>query len=57
MNLRSAQRRFVLLGLGTRLRTLVVCHAYREDGDTIRIISARKANRAERTTYNQRWTR
>lgn len=49
--------RFVLLGLGTRLRTLVVCHAYREDGDAIRIISARKANQAERLTYNQRWTR
>lgn len=46
--------RFVLLGLSARLRTLVVCHCYREDGSTIRIISARKANRQERALYARR---
>jgi uncharacterized DUF497 family protein len=43
--------RFILLGLSSQLRLLVVCHCYREDLDTIRIISARKANRTERRVY------
>ena len=43
--------RFVLLGLSSQLRLLVVCHCYREDADLIRIISARKANRSERHEY------
>ena len=42
--------RFVLLGMSVLLRVLVVCHCYR-NGDTIRIISARKADRSERTQY------
>jgi uncharacterized protein len=42
--------RYVLLGMSTRLRLLLVCHAYRH-GDTIRIISARKANREEQRQY------
>ncbi len=47
--------RFVLLGLSASLRTLVVCHCYRESEEVIRIISARKATRSERTQYNRRW--
>jgi uncharacterized DUF497 family protein len=43
--------RFILLGLSSQLRLLVVCHCCREDQDTIRIISARKANRSERREY------
>ena len=43
--------RFILLGLSSQLRLLVVCHCYREDEDTIRIISARKATRSEQRTY------
>ena len=43
--------RFVLLGLSSRLRLLVVCHCYREEPETIRIISARKADRSERRKY------
>ena len=46
--------RFVLLGLSAALRTLVVCHCYREDDSTIRIISARKAHREERRDYERR---
>jgi uncharacterized DUF497 family protein len=49
------EARFVLLGLSSMLRTLVVCHCYRKDGDVIRIISARKASRKERDLYNRRW--
>ena len=47
--------RFILLGLSSKLRTLVVCHCYRKPHEVIRIISARKANRKERDTYNRRW--
>ncbi len=43
--------RFVLLGRSWALRVLVVCHCYREASDVIRIISARKATRAERAQY------
>ena len=45
--------RFILLGLSTRMRTLVVCHCYREGDDRIRIISARKANRSELALYDE----
>ena len=43
--------RFILLGLSSQLRLLVVCHCYREDEDTIRIISARKATHSEQRAY------
>jgi uncharacterized protein len=49
------EERFILLGLSALLRTLVVCHCYREKDEIIRIISARKADRSERNHYNQRW--
>ena len=39
--------RFVLLGLSSSLRLLLVCDCYRENGHTIRIISARKATSGE----------
>ena len=47
--------RFILLGLSAKLRTLVVCHCYREANEIIRIISARKADRSERAEYERRW--
>jgi uncharacterized DUF497 family protein len=49
------EERFILLGLSAVLRMLVVCHCYRSAGDVIRLISARKANQAERNAYNRRW--
>jgi uncharacterized DUF497 family protein len=47
--------RFLLLGLSATLRILVVCHCYRQRDDVIRIISARKATRAEERQYSRRW--
>jgi uncharacterized DUF497 family protein len=47
--------RFVLLGLSTRLRLLVVCHSYRQGATRIRLISARKAIKPERADYFSRW--
>ena len=53
----NEEDRFVLLGLSAGLRTLVVCHCYREEDSLIRIISARKAHREERRNYEKRWKR
>ncbi len=47
--------RFMLLGLSSFTRLLVVCHAVYEDGDTIRLISARKARRKEQRQYLERY--
>jgi uncharacterized protein len=43
--------RFLLLGLSAKLGILVVCHCFRENSKAIRIISARKANKLEQTSY------
>jgi hypothetical protein len=45
--------RFVLLGLSQSLRLLVVVHCYRSEGRVIRIISARKADAQERSSYQR----
>lgn len=44
--------RFLLLGLSSESRMLLVCHCEREMGNIIRIISARKATSNERRYYN-----
>ena len=46
--------RFLLLGLSHNSRILLVCHCERDSGDTIRIISARKATLRERKAYEKR---
>lgn len=51
------EERFLLLGLSSMLRILVVCHCVRSSGDRIRIISARKANRSEQDVYRHRMER
>lgn len=44
--------RFILLGLSSLLRLLVVCHCCRDaNGEVIRKISARKANKKEQKQY------
>ena len=43
--------RFILMGLSGSLRVLVVCHCYREEGNAVRIISARKATAKEAKFY------
>ena len=45
------EERFVLLGLSSALRLLLVCHCYRSEGNVIRIISARKATARECKSY------
>ncbi|TXL10013.1 hypothetical protein BMR04_16510 [Methylococcaceae bacterium HT3] len=43
--------RFLLLGTSFKLKTLVVCHCFREEEAIIRIISARKADKDESKAY------
>ena len=47
------EERFVILGLSSLARLLIVCHCYREDNHTIRLISARKATRNESRQYRR----
>lgn len=43
----SEEDRYILLGMSNSLSLLLVCHLYKEDEETIRIFSARKANKRE----------
>ena len=43
--------RFLLLGMSSTARLLLVCHCERDSGQLIRIISARKATKRESTFY------
>lgn len=43
--------RFILLGVSHKLNTLIVCHCFREEETTVRIISARKADKDEVNVY------
>ena len=45
--------RFIILGLSSALRVLVVCHCVKKGGELIRIISARKANTNEKKQYKR----
>lgn len=47
--------RFVLLGLSSSLRILLVCHCYKPKVGLIRLISARKADQQERLDYVRRF--
>lgn len=48
----TEEARFIILGLSKTPKLLVVCHCYRAAGNTIRIISARKATKDETKQYN-----
>ncbi len=43
--------RFIIIGLSSRFRILVVCHCYRENDSLIRLISARRASSSEIKAY------
>lgn len=43
--------RFILLGLSNQIRLLLICHCYKEEDNVVRIISARKADKAEIKQY------
>ena len=43
--------RFILLGVSHKLNALVVCHCFKEEETTVRITSARKADKDEANIY------
>ncbi|MCD6397043.1 MAG: BrnT family toxin [Spirochaetaceae bacterium] len=43
--------RFLLLGMSFKLKTLVICHCFRQEEKIVRIISARKADKSEEKVY------
>jgi len=45
--------RFLLLGISTKLRLLMICHCFRTSDSVIRIISARKATKNESKHYQR----
>lgn len=50
-NSKQEEDRFLMLGLSHESRVLIVCHCERDSGNTIRLISARKATSKERNYY------
>ena len=53
----SGEDRFVMIGLSARLRLLAVCHCVRGVSNEIRIISVRRAVKAEQNQYWERLSR
>lgn len=49
----EAENRFLMLGFSDKARLLIVCHCERNQGNVIRIISARKATKAECGYYQK----
>ena len=47
----EVEERFVMLGMSSALRLLVVCHCYRDEENVVRILSARKATARESRSY------
>jgi uncharacterized protein len=47
----ESEDRFIMLGISKELNVLTVCHCERQEGEVIRIISARKATKNERKFY------
>jgi len=43
--------RFILVGFSVKHSLLAIFHCYRENGDVVRIISARKATKTEQVIY------
>ena len=48
----SGEERFLMLGMSSGARILIVCHCERDHGEVIRIISARKATKRESAFYH-----
>ena len=52
----SDEERFLLLGMSSGAKLLIVCHCEREHSAVIRIISARKVTKRESAFYQGRHT-
>ena len=47
------EARFILLGYSRRSRILTVVHCYRDDEQTVRLISARRSTKKEEKQYRE----
>jgi hypothetical protein len=47
----ASEDRFLMLGFSDEARLLIVCHCERDQGNTVRIISERKATKSESHYY------
>ncbi len=47
------EERFLLLGISSKMRILIVVHCFREEDSIMRIISARKATKNENQEYRR----
>jgi uncharacterized DUF497 family protein len=47
----ESEERYIMLGKSYLLNEIVVCHCFRENETTVRIISARKADKDEASAY------
>jgi uncharacterized DUF497 family protein len=49
----GTEDRFLMLGMSNETNLLLICHCERDDGNTIRVISARKATKNESENYQR----
>ena len=49
----ETEDRFLILGMSNETNLLLVCHCERDDGNTIGVISARKATKNESKNYQR----
>jgi uncharacterized DUF497 family protein len=49
----ETEDRFLMLGMSNETNLLLICHCERDEGNTIRVISARKATKNERKHYQR----
>jgi hypothetical protein len=47
----DGEERLIIIGMNRESKILFVCHCYRGNGEKIRLISARKANKRETNLY------
>ncbi|MDR0853414.1 MAG: BrnT family toxin [Clostridiales Family XIII bacterium] len=48
------EERYIFIGISSTMKLLIVCHCYTEQGEAIRIISARRATKIEEKDYGRR---
>jgi len=51
------ENRYIIIGISSKTRELMVCHCYRNGGDVIRIISARRATKNEIALYERGYSK
>jgi len=49
--------RYIIIGISSKTRELMVCHCYRDNGDVIRIFSARRATKNEIALYERSYAK